>query len=250
MYIEITNFGVNKMEMSKLSTIGSFVANDYRTATVFQKHGIDFCCKGGRSIDAVCASKNISPESLLSELGEVLGQTDNNTENFQDWDLDLLADYIEKKHHRYVRNNTPALLQFMDKLCEVHGVNHPELFEIRKEFSASANALSDHMNKEEVILFPFIRKMLATKSIKDADSRFGSVQNPILMMMEEHTTEGDRFAKIAELSNNYTTPSDGCTTYRVAFQLMQEFENDLHKHIHLENNILFPKAIEMEKSLA
>ena len=91
--------------------------------------------------------------------------------------------------------------------------------------------------------------MVATKSIENADSRFGSVQNPILMMMEEHTTEGDRFAKIAELSNNYTPPADGCTTYRVAFQLMQEFENDLHLHIHLENNILFPKAIEMEKSL-
>ena len=237
------------METTKSPTIGSFVAADYRTATVFQKYGIDFCCKGGRLIDDVCEKQNISSHQLLNELAEISKQPDSNAVDFQTWSLDLLADYIEKKHHRYIEQNTPALQQFLDKLCEVHGINHPELFEIREEFNASAEELAKHMIKEEQILFPFIRTMVTSdiKNVKPDNSSFGTVQNPIQLMMEEHVVEGERFQKISEISDNYTTPADGCTTYRVAYALLKEFDNDLHKHIHLENNILFPKAIEMEK---
>ncbi|PKL85954.1 MAG: iron-sulfur cluster repair di-iron protein [Ignavibacteriae bacterium HGW-Ignavibacteriae-1] len=237
------------MDLNTSQTIGSFVANDYRTATVFQKYGIDFCCKGGRTIEEVSQKKNISPDALLNELNDAVKQSNGSSIDFRTWEPDLLADYIERKHHRYVRQTIPALLQFLDKLCEVHGGNHPELFEIRAEFSASAEQLSLHMEKEEQVLFPFVRKMVASKlnESTEAASNIGEIQNPIEIMMQEHETEGDRFRKIAELSNNYATPADGCTTYRVAYALLKEFETDLHFHIHLENNILFPTALKMEK---
>lgn len=240
------------MESNKTSSIGSFVANDYRAATVFQKYGIDFCCKGGRSIDEVCESKKIDSEKLLKELSDVSSQPGDQAIDFKSWPIDLLADYIEKKHHRYIEETVPSLKQFLDKLCKVHGSNHPELFEINKEFCASAEELASHMKKEELILFPFVRQMVQFANNKDqlAKPGFGTVENPIHVMMQEHDTEGERFRKISELSNNYTMPEDGCTTYRVAFSMLKEFELDLHLHIHLENNILFPQAVEMEKTFS
>lgn len=240
------------MEITKSPTIGSFVANDYRTAAVFQKYGIDFCCKGGKTIDEVCEKKKINTGQLMNELDEITRQPDNQVTDFQSWPADLLADYIEKKHHRYIEQVTPSLKQFLEKLCKVHGSNHPELFEINKEFNASAGELAAHMKKEELILFPYVRKMVAAKNSNQQPAKpvFGTVQNPIQMMVQEHDTEGERFRKIAELSNNYDPPADACTTYRVAFSSLKEFENDLHLHIHLENNILFPAAIEMEKEFS
>lgn len=239
------------MEILAYPTVGSFVANDYRTATVFQKYGIDFCCKGGRTIDEVCEHKKISIDTLLNELNEVSKDANKQLADFASWPPDLLVDYIEKRHHRFILETTPSLRQFLEKLCKVHGSRHPELFEIRDEFNASADELALHMEKEEGILFPFIKTMVASKNAKQNMTKpgFGTVQNPIQMMMYEHNVEGDRFRKIATLSNHYTTPDDGCTTYRVAFALLKEFEADLHLHIHLENNILFPKAIAMEASL-
>lgn len=238
------------METTTSATIGSFVALDYRTATVFQKYGIDFCCKGGRTIEEVCENKKLNSDKLLAELNEATKGSGSQTIDYQSWPLDLLADYIEKKHHRYIEQTTPAIKQFLDKLCKVHGERHPELFEINAEFNAAAGELAMHMKKEEMILFPFIRKMANAQYSGELIPRpgFGSVQNPIEMMKHEHSVEGERFEKMAMLSSNYTAPEDGCTTYRVAYALLKEFENDLHLHIHLENNILFPKAIEMEES--
>ena len=237
------------MEKVKTKSVGEFVATDYRTAAVFQKYGIDFCCKGGKTIDEVCESKKISADELLANLNDVSKQANNQNTDYQSWPLDLLADYIEKKHHRYIEQTTPALKQFLNKLCKVHGSHHPELFEINEQFNASAGELAMHMKKEELILFPFIRKIVAAKNNNERVEQpgFGSVQNPIQMMMQEHDIEGERFRKIAELSDNYNPPADGCNTYRVAFSLLKEFEDDLHLHIHLENNILFPNAIELEK---
>ena len=171
--------------------------------------------------------------------------------DYQSWPLDLLADYIEKKHHRYVQEKTLEIQPYLDKICKVHGERHPELLEIKEEFNASAGELAAHMKKEEMILFPFIRKMTKAKleNTKVDAAHFGTVKNPIQMMMNEHTVEGNRFRKIEELSNNYTPPLDACNTYRVSFALLKEFEQDLHLHIHLENNILFPRAIEIEKEL-
>lgn len=231
--------------------IGEIVANDYRTAAVFKNHKIDFCCKGNRSLTEVCEEKKLNIGLLTEELDAVTQQKETNTIDFNFWDLDLLTDYIEKKHHRYVERNIPVLLQYLNKLCKVHGPQHPELFEINKEFNECASALTAHMKKEELVLFPFIRNLVkATITHQQLNTpHFGTVENPIHMMMHEHDIEGERFRKIAQLSSDYTPPADACGTYKVTFSLLKEFENDLHTHIHLENNILFPRAIKSEANL-
>lgn len=236
------------MTITSEKTIGEIVAEDFRTAQIFKKHQIDFCCKGGRSIQSVCEAKNIPMEDLLQELGDIQVEREN-SQDYRSWPADLLADYIEKTHHRYVEEKIPVIIPFLEKLCKVHGGRHPELFEITDHFKKSAQDLAAHMKKEELILFPFVRKMVEAKRLgKDLERpHFGTVENPVEMMKHEHDTEGERFRQISMLSNNYTPPADGCTTYRVTFAMLQEFEDDLHTHIHLENNILFPQAIEKEK---
>lgn len=240
------------METLEKITIGEYVAKDFRTAAVFSKYGIDFCCKGNRTIEEACDKKNIDTTVLQEELETVLTTKDDSGIDFKSWPLDLLADYIEKTHHRYVEEKTQILLPFLDKLCKVHGASHPELFEINELFVGCAGELAQHMKKEELMLFPFIKKMAKARLTDEliAAPHFGTVKNPIAMMMAEHEAEGDRFVKIAELTNNYTPPADGCSTYRVTFAMLSDFEQDLHKHIHLENNILFPAAALLEQKFA
>ncbi|MBJ2125704.1 iron-sulfur cluster repair di-iron protein [Flavobacterium sp. IB48] len=237
------------MENLKNKTIGSFVAEDFRTAAVFSKYRIDFCCKGNRTVTEVCEKQNIDADALLENVLQVVQSENSGSIDFNSWPLDLLADYIEKTHHRYVEEKINVLLPFLDKLCKVHGANHPELFKINELFIGCAGELSQHMKKEELILFPFVKRMVKTKESDGILSQpsFVTVSNPIAMMMHEHDNEGERFREIAELTNNYTPPADACTTYRVTFAMLKEFEADLHKHIHLENNILFPKAVTLEK---
>jgi len=235
----------------KVDLIGEIVAEDFRTAAVFKKYRIDFCCKGGRTIAEACEKKEIDKEKIYQEL-ENIPTVGSAGIDFKTWPLDLLADYVEKTHHRYVEEKTPVLQAFLDKLCKVHGNQHPELFEIRDLFDESAKDLAAHMKKEELILFPFIRKMVAAQRSGEELSQphFGTVENPVNMMQHEHTVEGERFAKIAQLTQNYNPPADACNTYRVTFAMLQDFENDLHTHIHLENNILFPKSVALEKEFS
>jgi regulator of cell morphogenesis and NO signaling len=239
------------MEILIDRTIGEIVAEDFRTAAVFSKNRMDFCCGGHKTVKEVCESKKVDTELLTLELNEVLNSKNEGTIDFQQWPLDLLVSYIVKTHHRYVEEKVPILLQFLHKLCNVHGERHPELFEINQLFNGCAQELGHHMEKEEQILFPFIEKMEAAKSkgIELERPPFGSVNNPINMMMHEHEAEGKRLERIAELTDGYTPPQDACNTYKVTYAMLQEFEQDLHKHIHLENNILFPKAIALEKTL-
>jgi regulator of cell morphogenesis and NO signaling len=237
------------MENTLEKTIGQMVADDYRIAQVFKNHKIDFCCKGNRSIEEVAEKYRLDVQVLLAEIDEVQRQNNNDNIDFKLWPLDLLADYIEKRHHRYVEEKIPILKQYLAKLCKVHGDRHPELFDINEHFNASAGELAMHMKKEELLLFPWIRKMVKAEQHRELLDRphFGTVKNPIAMMMQEHENEGDRFRVIAGLSNDYTPPADACNTYRVAFSLLKEFEEDLHRHIHLENNILFPMAEILEQ---
>lgn len=241
-----------EMENLKNNTIGSFVAQDFRTAAVFTKYNIDFCCKGNRTITEVCEKQEIDSDVLLQNVYDVLQSENGGGVDFNSWPLDLLVNYIEKTHHRYVEEKTPILIQFLDKLCKVHGASHPELFKINELFTGCAGELSQHMKKEELVLFPFVNRMVKTKDSDGILSQpsFGTVSNPIAMMMHEHDNEGERFREIANLTSNYTPPADACTTYKVTYAMLKEFEEDLHKHIHLENNILFPKAVELEKEFA
>ncbi|MCB0539392.1 MAG: iron-sulfur cluster repair di-iron protein [Bacteroidetes bacterium] len=236
------------MNITKKSIVGDVVASDYRTASVFKNHKIDFCCKGNRTIEEVCQKAQLETERLIEELTQSTEKSNNATTDFASWDSDLLADYIEKKHHRYVEQKIPELKAYLNKIVKVHGQRHPELIEIEALFTASAQELLQHMKKEEKILFPFVRAMGRCEQLNRP--HFGTMQNPIRMMMHEHDNEGERFRKIAALSDNYTPPADACTTYKVAFAMLKEFEEDLHLHIHLENNILFPRAIEAEKTMS
>ena len=240
------------MQTLEKMTIGEYVAKDFRTAAVFSKYRIDFCCKGNRTIEVACEKTNIDTDQLKSQLNTVLATKNEGAIDFKSWPLDLLVDYIKKTHHRYVQEKTQVILPFLDKLCKVHGANHPELFEINDLFIGCASELAQHLENEEGVLFPFIKKMVKAsidnQFIKEPS--FGTVNNPIAMMMEEHEAEGDRFVKIAELTNNYTPPADGCSTYRVTYAMLSDFEQDLHKHIHLENNILFPSAVALEKTFS
>jgi len=234
----------------KNKTIGEIVADDFRTAAIFKKYEIDFCCRGGRTIEEACEKKKESEKELIEELAALpLGKEE--MVDVSGWPLDLLANYIVKIHHEYVREKTPILLQFLDKICKVHGERHPELFEIKDLFTESAHDLAEHFQKEERVLFPFIEKLVKASQTGEPleATHFGTIENPIEMMKHDHTVEGDRFAKIAELTQGYNPPADACNTYQVTFSMLEEFENDLHRHIHLENNVLFPKAIELEKKL-
>jgi regulator of cell morphogenesis and NO signaling len=237
------------METTLDKTIGQMVAEDYRIAQVFKNHKIDFCCKGNRSMEQVADKNNLDLNALIEEINEVKRERNNDNTDFKSWPLDLLADYIEKKHHRYVETQIPILKQYLNKLCKVHGKNHPELLEITEHFNTSAGELSMHMKKEELMLFPWVRKMVKARQMNASleRPRFETVKNPIGAMMQDHENEGERFRLIADLSNDYTPPADACNTYRVTFSLLKEFEEDLHQHIHLENNILFPKAEILEQ---
>lgn len=233
------------MELTENNSVGALVAQDYRVAEVFAKYKIDFCCKGGQSINAACKSKSIDPERLIQELKSVMETNSPQNINFSSWPVDLLVDYIEKKHHRYINQKTPLLQAYLKKIASVHGAAHPELLEIQELFTTSAQNLAAHMKKEELILFPYIKKLANSETTTAA--HFGSVVNPIEMMKVEHNDEGERFARISELSNAYSLPTDACATYSVTYEMLKEFESDLHQHIHLENNILFPAAIRLEK---
>ncbi len=231
--------------------IGEIVVDDYRTAQIFKNHNIDFCCKGNRNIVEVAKENNLSASILLQKVEEVQNSKKIDSTDFKSWPLDLLTDYIEKKHHRYVEKTIPVLNEYLEKLCIRHGVAHPELFEIKEEFKLAGAELAMHMKKEELMVFPAIRKMVRAK--KDASPlmkfKFDTIQSPIQVMMEDHIDEGERFQKIRTLSNDYTPPVNACDTFHVAFSLLKEFEADLHEHIHLENNMLFPKSEQLEKEL-
>ena len=240
------------MKIQSNQNIGELVAQDYRSASVFKKYGIDFCCQGNRTINDACTEKKINISNVLNDLSEIGSVSSSGGIDFKSWPLDLLADYIEKTHHRYVEDKSPELIAFLDTICEVHGKNHTELYEIKDLFKKAVDNLTQHMKKEELVLFPFIRKMEKVKRSGELlqKTSFGSIQNPINEMESEHSMEGDRFRDIETLSNYYTPPAeDACNTYQVAFAMLKEFQDDLHLHIHLENNILFPKSILLEKQL-
>ncbi|MBS1558890.1 MAG: iron-sulfur cluster repair di-iron protein [Bacteroidetes bacterium] len=237
------------MNITKETIVGDLVAQDYRTASVFKQSGIDFCCNGNRSVEEACEKKKIDSAALIAKLEEVTRQSNGGSVDYNAWPLDLLADYIEKKHHRYVDAKILEITPFLQKVARVHGDRHPELLEVEQLFHDSAGELTVHMKKEELMLFPYIRKMVKAQHENNTSVQapFGTVQNPIQMMMHDHDAEGERFRKIAALTNNYTPPADACNTYRVTFSLLKEYEEDLHLHIHLENNILFPKSVALEE---
>ena len=235
----------------KSETIGEMVASDYRKAEVFRKFGLDFCCGGKKTLEKACEKKGLDVVEVKKALKAVEDDFTTNTEDYNSWELDFLADYIINKHHKYIENSHPMLFEFSQKVARVHGSRHAEVVDIAHYYNEVAEELQLHMHKEEMILFPYIKELAIAKRNGTPMERpqFGSIQNPINMMEAEHESAGGNMEKIRELSNNFTPPEDACNSYRVLFAKLKEYEADLHHHIHLENNILFKKAIELEKEL-
>jgi len=243
------------MKITLKSIVGDIVANNYKTAEIFKELNIDFCCGGQKTISEACEKEHVSEEDTMTLLHTLnLFFTEDNKEqeiDYRSWPLDKLTNHIVAKHHVYVEEKIPVLKEYLNKIESAHGDAHPELLEINQIFKDASGQLAIHMKKEEFVLFPYIKKISKAKqeNTQIETPPFGSIKNPIASMDEEHEFEGEAFRKIAELSNNYTIPKDGCNTYRVAFGMLKEFEDDLHLHIHKENNILFQRAITLEEEL-
>ncbi len=238
----------NGMNISNETMVGDVAAADYHTASVFKQYDIDFCCHGQRSIEEVCREKGIDSAALVAQLEQAAASPAAADLDYNNWPLDRLADHIVATHHRYVETRIAEILPLLEKIVQVHGAAHPELKDVEQIFHQSAGELAAHMKKEELILFPRIRKMAQAEAGTAAAT--GSVQNPIRMMIHDHDGEAERFRKIATLTKGYVPPADACNTYTTTLSLLREFEEDLHLHLHLENNILFPKALELEAASA
>ncbi len=236
------------MNLIENKTVAEVVAENIKTAHVFKKHGIDFCCGGGITIEKAC-KRNHADYSILKKELEDIDAIVSKAYDYNSWDLSFLIDHIQNVHHTYVEENIPLLVQYANKVAKVHGHHYAEVVKIDKLFAEVANELTMHMKKEELILFPYIKQMVKAEKegTPPTKSHFGTVKNPIQLMEDEHENAGNIFKEIARLSNNYTPPENACNTFRALYAKLEEFEQDLHQHIHLENNILFPKAIQLEK---
>ena len=232
-------------------TLSEIVKNNFKAAAVFEKYNLDFCCKGNKFLSTACVEKGMDESEILSELQRIK-EYQNSSINYEEWSLDFLIDYIINTHHSYVRRMIPIISEHVNKVASVHGSNHPELKEIARIFSVVYKDLKQHMMKEEEILFPHIKYLVKSKAngTKIESPYFGTVQNPVRLMESEHQNAGDELFEIRRLSNSYKVPEDACNTFSVTFQELKEFEEDLHKHVHLENSILFPKSIQLEAKLS
>tara|TARA_R110002124_G_scaffold89692_1_gene229310 strand:+ start:38439 stop:39134 length:696 start_codon:yes stop_codon:yes gene_type:complete len=223
-------------------TVGQIVADDYRAAQIFRAKGLDFCCGGKKTLASVCKAKNIEMDEVLQDLS-TLSQPSADQHNYNDWGLDFLADYIIQNHHSFVRKMLPELNFYAEKVARVHGESHPELLDILEKVKLLSYELVDHLEKEETDLFPQIKGLVQQQ-------KAGVVKQTLLEILEsEHEKAGELMAEIESLTNNFTPPESACASYRVLFQNLEGFQKDLHKHVHLENNILFPKALELEQRL-
>lgn len=225
-------------------TIGELVAADYRTATVFEKHGIDFCCGGKIPLSAICREKEIDPSEILREM-EVLKNTPlDRSQNYSAWELSFLADYIVNTHHVYLKENLEQIAAYARKVAEVHGANHPETIEISRVFDVIATDMAAHLREEEEVFFPAIKRIEAARKggKEPVTEDLATIRDTLEKLDEEHKQIGDAVHTIRALSKDYAIPDDACNTFMVTYRKLKEFEDDLHKHVHLENNILFPKA--------
>lgn len=232
-------------------TLGAIVAEDYRAAAVLERYGIDFCCGGKRTLAEACTVKQRDPEVIAAEIEQARQTPVEAGMSDAAWDTRTLIAHIVGTHHAYVRDAVPRIAAYLKRLIVVHGDRHPELVRIAQHFEELGRELTTHMFKEEEILFPYMQALAA---IEPEDARplnvFGTVRNPIRMMEAEHAGAGQELAIIRELTDAFHAPDDGCSTYRVCFQELEAFDADLRRHIHLENNVLFPKAVVMERTAA
>ncbi len=232
-------------------TLGEIAVKDLRKAEVFKKYGLDFCCGGKKTVKEACADKGIDVTKVEQELQAAVKVTSSVTNAappmpYNDWPLEFLADYIVNTHHSYVRKSIPDLRSYSNKVAKVHGGSHPELELINQYVQEVCDEMSGHMVSEETIVFPYV-KQVASRSNGKSFGEFETIKTPIDEMEAEHDFVGRRMEEIRRLSKNYTLPADSCASYSFLYNKLQEFESDLFTHIHLENNILFSKALDIER---
>lgn len=221
-------------------TIAELVTADHGLTRVFERLGIDFCCGGKQTLAAVCAQKGLDVNSVVTTLNAVAGLEPASGGANRDWTkatMTELCDHIEQTHHQYLKEELPRVTMLVNKIAGVHGANHPELAEVRQWFGRLSDELLGHLPKEERILFPAIRRM------EQSGGEGAHVMAPIQVMEAEHESAGQALEKLRELTHGYAVPADGCRTYQATMEALAEVERDTHQHIHLENNILFPRAL-------
>jgi len=237
------------MTIAATKTVGEIAAETPSCTREFEKLGIDYCCGGNRTLGDACAQVTVSVDEVLARLEKCAKAA--TSEGDKNWQSLLLADliaHINSTHHVFVRSECPRIEALAAKVVGVHGKNHPELLTVQKVFFALSEELHLHLTKEEQILFPYMLRMeesvLAGEPTPPA--MFGTVMNPIRMMMQEHDGAGDALLALRRVTSDYKVPQDACISYRTLYDALQAFEKDLHQHIHLENNLLFPRASAME----
>jgi len=238
------------MEQLTQKTIREIALAAPATVRVFEELKIDYCCGGRRSISEACAAAGVAPDVLERRIDEILVKGEAGSEDAEELRSPTkLIDHIETTHHVFTRAEIERLMPLMAKVAVRHGEHHPELRQLESIFTALADSLLPHMMKEENVLFPFIKRldMCSENGLPVPLAPFGSVQNPVRMMMADHDTDGDRLAQMRAITHDYQLPNDACPSFTALFAGLQDLERDLHRHIHLENNVLFPAALELER---
>ena len=229
-------------------TVGDLVAEDYRLGATFKQFGIDFCCGGGITVKAACKKEGVNLQELQQAIEQAVQHSAGSQPDVRSWEPDFLAAYIVNVHHRYVRDSSPILLQFAQKVARVHGGGRPELIEVAQLTAELTSELEEHVTEEEEGVFAYITELVRVK--KEGGAAPPSDSASIALREDEHEHAGELMRRIRELTSDYTPPTDACNTYRALFAKLEEFEEDLHRHVHLENNILFPAARDIEQELA
>lgn len=238
------------MAITAETPVRDIAAGQPGAVRVFERAGIDYCCGGGRKLKDACVASNSQLDDVLAQLEAAAGTVDEQSKNWQAASLAELIRHIVERHHAYVREESPRLQALIEKVLSKHGDSHPELSDVRQHFAELRTDLAHHMLKEEQVLFPYIERMevSVTNGTGIPQPFFGTVRNPVQAMMNEHDGAGDVVRQIRELTNGYVPPEGACPTYHGMLAGLEEFERDLHQHVHLENNILFPRAVRMETS--
>ena len=232
-------------------TLGQLAAKDGRKAQVFKKYGLDFCCGGKKTVREACAEKGLDAAKIEQELQQTGQEKNSHPIPYDDWSPAFLADYIVNTHHRYIKKNLPEIRAYAGKVMKVHGAGHPELETVCELVENIYNELVPHLETEEKILFPYIKELsAAAEGGSPATGVTMAVLNPIRRMEIEHQTVGRYLSTLRTLTDDYTLPADACASYTLLYRLLEDFEEDLHLHVHLENNILFPKTLELENNLS
>ncbi|MCK6610162.1 MAG: iron-sulfur cluster repair di-iron protein [Bacteroidia bacterium] len=233
-------------------TVAEFIKQHPKAGPILTAAHIDYCCGGKQPLEQACAKSGIRLEDLIKRVEDSEQLKESVPFNqLEKLSASELCTYIENNHHHYLNNFFPQILPLTEKLINRHGPENPYLYEIHELMIGAAEELSVHMKKEELILFPAIKKMeQAVEAKQHLDAmHFGSIANPITMMESDHSQEGERLEKLSKITNNFVPPPQACNTWKTVYQMLEEFRNDMLNHVFSENHILFPKAVHLEKQL-